>query len=97
MSAVGHVYIMIHQVKNDIHIYDLRTKDKIKNLLGGSRPTDADLDPVSVVVKYPKNFDAKRIDVIIDYRNITFDINIRSKDGSIYPTHIMSDYKIKGV
>lgn len=97
MSAVGHGYIMIHQVKNDIHIYDLRTKDKIKNLLGGSRPTDTDLDPVSVVVKYPKNFDAKRIDVIIDYRNITFDINIRSKDGSIYPTHIMSDYKIKGV
>ena len=97
MSAVGHGYIMVHQYKNDIHIYDLRTADKVKNLLGGSRPTDADFDPISVVIKYPKNFDAKRVDVFIDYRNITFDINIRAKDGSIYPTHIMSDYKIKGV
>ena len=33
------------------------------------------------------------LDVFVKYDKIEFKINLRSKTGGIYPTHIMADYK----
>lgn len=101
-SAVGYGYVLIHSLANGkVHIYDIRQLDGLRKLFGGETGTDEDLDPISVNVIYPKEengkYFKKRVDVVVDYKNITLKFNIRSKDGSVYPTHIMSDYKIKGL
>ena len=45
------------------------------------------------VVLYPKDGKAKRVDVVIEYDEIKFKLNIRSKDGGVNPTHLMADYE----
>ena len=32
---------------------------------------------------------------MVSYKGIDFNFNIRSKDGGVYPTHIMADYILK--
>lgn len=101
-SAIGYGYVLIHSEANGkLHIYDLRTFDGLKKLLGGEAGTEEDMDPQSVIVLYPKEqngkYYGKRIDIAVEYKNLSLKFNIRPKDGSVYPTHIMSDYKIKGV
>ena len=49
----------------------------------------------SVTVEYPKVGSAKRIDVKVETPNMQFNFNIRNKQGGLYPSHLMSDYKYK--
>ena len=47
-------------------------------------------------VKYGgKTSAGKRVDIEIDTPNITLKINIRNKQGGVYPSHIMCDYIFK--
>ena len=37
----------------------------------------------------------KRIDIVFESEKYRFKINIRNKQGKLYPSHIMCDYKKK--
>jgi hypothetical protein len=37
----------------------------------------------------------KRIDLVFESAKYFFKVNIRNKQGGLYPTHIMCDYKAK--
>ena len=53
-----------------------------------------DLYPKSCIVYYGgKKGKAKRIDVMVMTDKLELNFNIRNKEGGIYPTHIMCDYK----
>ena len=49
----------------------------------------------TVKVMYPKSGQAKRIDVQIMTPMYEFKVNIRNKQGGLYPSHIMCDYKYR--
>ena len=40
-----------------------------------------------------KSKNSKRIDIEIITKSLIFNINIRNKQGGIYPSHIMCDFK----
>ena len=87
-SFIGWGYILVHKHENgDIHYYDLRTEDQMKKFIGDKI--------LNARIEYPKNYDIKRIDIFIELENIKLQLNIRSKNGGVYPTHLMSDYTIK--
>ncbi len=87
-SFIGFGYILVHKHENgDMHYYDLRTEDQMKKFIGN--------EILSARIEYPKNYDIKRIDIFIELENIKLQLNIRSKNGGVYPTHLMSDYTIK--
>ena len=46
----------------------------------------------SVKVQYPKKGTAKRLDIEVVTKLYIFKINIRNKQGGLYPSHIMCDY-----
>ena len=84
-SVMGYGYILVHQTsKRDIEYIDLMTEQAMQNFVS---------DIESAVVEYPIGGSAKRVNVVVKYPQIEFSINIRSKDGGTYPTHIMADYK----
>ena len=87
-SFIGFGYILVHKHENgDIHYYDLRTEDKMKEFIGD--------EILNARIEYPKNHDTKRIDIFIELKHIKLQLNIRSKNGGVYPTHLMSDYIVK--
>lgn len=86
-SVMGYGYIMAHaDSKYNVHYIDLLEESSLNKFLSGLN---------YATILYPTAGTAKRIDIIVDYKHITFKINIRSKDGGIYPTHIMADYTFK--
>jgi hypothetical protein len=85
-SGVGYGYHLIHAAnptRDDISDYFITLSDVMKFV-----------DPKRVVVQYPTG-NAKRVDVRIDTPKFEFKVNIRNKQGGLYPTHVMCDYKIK--
>ena len=84
-SVMGYGFILVHQIKNDnIEYINLeKDTDLIKYID----------DIKNAYIEYPLEGKAKRINVKIEYENIIFNINIRAKDGEIFPSHIMADYK----
>ena len=86
-SGLGYGYHMIH-TKNI-------SSDNITDLYIQKENVKRYTTPNSIIVKYPEPGKAKRIDVIIDTPKFEFLINIRSKTGGVYPTHILCDYKVK--
>ena len=42
-----------------------------------------------------KSGKGKRIDIVFESEKYRFKINIRNKQGKLYPSHIMCDYKAK--
>ena len=87
-SFIGFGYILVHKYDNGvIHYYDLRDKQQMEKFIGNKI--------LNARIEYPKNYDIKRIDIFIELENIKLQLNIRSKNGGIYPTHLMSDYIIK--
>lgn len=84
-SVMGYGYILVHQTsKRDIEYIDLMTEQAMQSFVS---------DIESAVVEYHVGGSAKRVNVVVKYPQIEFSINIRSKDGGTYPTHIMADYK----
>ena len=47
----------------------------------------------SIKILYPKTGEAKRIDIEVTTPLYIFKFNIRNKQGGLYPSHIMCDYK----
>lgn len=86
-SGIGYGYFLVHaeSVKSNKINWFYMEKTNLKDYLN--------LQNVHVI--YPKNGSAKRVDVIIETSKFKLKVNIRSKDGSKYPTHIMCDYLIK--
>lgn len=86
-SVIGYNYVLVHKLDNGkIHYYNLMTTKDLDRFIGKIQ---------SMEILYPQNGDAKRIDIVLETTNLKIKFNIRSKDGGIEPTHLMSDYTIK--
>lgn len=85
-TVVGCGYILVHKIKNKVHIYDLRTKKDMLNFIGKLQ---------TAKVLYPNDGNAKRVDVIIETTGLKLDFEIRAKDGGIYPNQLLCSYEIK--
>lgn len=86
-SVIGYGFIMVHQTTSgDVEFIDFLTKSKLDGYIKNIN---------NAYIAYPKNGEAKRVDVIVEYDNIIIKLNLRSKDGGILPTHIMADYTFK--
>lgn len=85
-TVVGCGYILVHKIRNKVHIYDIRTLSDMKKFIGSLQ---------SAKVLYPNDGGAKRIDVIIETTGLKLDFEIRSKRGQIYPDQVVVSYKIK--
>ena len=84
-SVMGYGFIMVHQIKgDDVEYINLLTENDMKKYVK---------DINEAYIEYPKNGEAKRIEIIVKYNEIEFKINIPNKQGGLYPTHIMGDYK----
>jgi len=86
-SGVGYGYFLIHA--NSVNT------DDIESFYISEADVRKYVTPSSVVVQYPTGGSAKRIDVKIETPKFTFKVNIRNKQGGIFPSHIMCDYKVK--
>ena len=86
-SVIGYNYVLVHKIDNGkIHYYNLMTSKDLDNFIGKIQ---------SMEILYPQNGEAKRVDIVLETTNLKIKFNIRSKDGGIEPTHLMSDYTIK--
>ena len=86
-TVIGYNYVLVHKMDNGkIHYYNLMTPKDLDNFIGKIQ---------SMEILYPQNGDAKRVDIVLETTNLKIKFNIRSKDGGIEPTHLMSDYTIK--
>lgn len=83
-SGIGYGYIYIHRIGKKYKIKDFRTQASVSRALNIN----------SYSIKYPIG-KAKRIDGFIDSDMFSFKMNIRNKQGGLYPTHIMMDYIFK--
>ena len=80
---------MVHQIHGDNFEYiNLLSDDNLNVFISSMK---------DAWIEYPQNGEAKRVDVYVIYDKIKIKINLRSKDGGIYPTHIMADYKFINV
>ena len=85
-SGIGYGFHYVHAKKpTEIHHFEM-TKSFMEKL---ARPTSA------IVYYGGKTSAGKRVDMEIDTPNITLKINIRNKQGGVYPSHIMCDYIFK--
>lgn len=85
-NLIGYDYILVHKKGSHVHVKDIT--QQYARSLANSLATNA-------VVAYPLNGTAKRIDIYLESDALDIKLNIRSKTGSIYPTHLMGDYTFK--
>jgi hypothetical protein len=86
-SVIGYNYILVHKIGKEIHYYDLRKQENTDKFIG---------KVISSKIYYGgRQGKGKRVDVVIETTWLKLNINFRSKDGTIYPTHIMCNYIIK--
>ena len=85
-SGIGYGYHYVHAKKpSEIHHFAM-TKAFMNKLA----------QPRSAIAYYGgKTSAGKRVDIDIDTPNIMLKINIRNKQGGVYPSHIMCDYIFK--
>lgn len=84
LSGVGYGYWMAHLRGKHIEFYEMTRRKMIDS---------AKISKVTVL--YPQPGSAKRIDIEVLTNRYDFKINIRNKQGGLYPTHIMADYKYR--
>jgi len=82
-SIIGFNYILVHKNQNKTNIINM-TEEKMKSICNIKKAN----------IFYPINGCAKRIDIIIEMKGLKMKINLRNKQGGIYPTHIMADYEL---
>ena len=85
-NVIGYNYILVHQNKNDVHFYDLRTEKDLDNFIG---------QILSMIVYYPTDGNKKAVDIILETTTLKIIFNFRNKGGGIIPNQLMSDYIIK--
>jgi hypothetical protein len=89
LSCIGCGYILCQiQDSGKLHYYNLRTIEDTKDFIGNEIPD-------SVILRYPENFDTKRVTVDVDYPNVSFRFIFRSKGSTVYPTHLTCSYFLK--
>lgn len=85
-SVVGYGYILVHEKRDEIHYQDLRTPEQMRDFIGILKHAE---------IQYPKNGEAKRINIIAEFSNgLKIIFNIRDKSGGVFPTGLMADYKV---
>lgn len=85
-SGIGSGYYMLKGAKGGYSFYKV-TDDYSKS---ASTPTSG------ITIQYGgSDGKAKRIDIVFESAEYYFKINIRNKQGGLYPSHIMCDYKKK--
>ena len=82
-SGIGSGYILVHKIDGKIHHFEM-TDQKLSSACTIQ----------SVKVRYPYGT-AKRVDIFVETSLLSLKMNIRSKAGDLYPTHIMADYTMK--
>lgn len=82
LTGIGYGFIMIHKKGKTVETY--------KMTAGRMRRAST---IQSIKVLYPKKGEAKRIDIEVVTPIYIFKFNIRNKQGGLYPTHLMCDYK----
>jgi hypothetical protein len=82
LTGVGHGYWMVHKKGKNVDFYQM-TRRQMMNSCKVQK----------VTVLYPQPGTAKRIDIEVLTPVYEFKINIRNKQGGLYPSHIMCDYK----
>lgn len=89
-SCIGYGYLLVHKSNNGhIEYIDLLTSGKRDSLLGGITKYE---------IQYPdnsKSLAGKRIDIIVEFKDIIFNFNIRPSDGTIFPTRLHANYTFK--
>jgi hypothetical protein len=84
-SVIGYGFIMVHQnIGDDIDYIDFSTNAQLEKYVTNIK---------SAEIKYPQNGETKRLIINVKLESIEFNFIFRSKDGSIYPTHLLADYK----
>ena len=85
-SGIGYGYHYVH-AKKPTEIHHFKMTKAFMNKLA---------NPQTAVAYYGgKTSTGKRVDLEIDTPNIMLKINIRNKQGGVYPSHIMCDYIFK--
>ena len=82
VTGIGYGYYMIHKKKGKVESYKMDRRRMMDS---------AKIKKVTVL--YPKPGIAKRIDIEVITKLYEFKLNIRNKQGGLYPSHIMCDYK----
>ena len=86
-TVIGSGYWLLHlDNRNEVHIFKMTTQFLNK----ASTITSSDLS-----IEYPVGGSAKRVNIKLDTELYSLTFNIRNKQGGIYPSHIMCDYKMK--
>lgn len=84
-SGIGYDYYLIHDHgKNNITF----TKVDKKYMDSAATVTSSNIS-----LLYPSGGTAKRLDMVVQTQKYTITFNIRNKQGGIFPSHIMMDYK----
>ena len=83
VTGIGYGYWMVHEKgKKGVEFYEM-TRRRMMDSAKVKR----------VTILYPKPGEAKRLDIEVITKLYIFKINIRNKQGGLYPSHIMCDYK----
>lgn len=80
-SVIGYGYWLIHYNKGKIH-YEYIDENKLNEWVKIN----------NVKIRYPLDGSKKRIDIYVTLNKMQIKLNIRNKQGGIYPTHLMADY-----
>ena len=82
VTGIGYGYYMVHKKGKKVEFYEMTRRRMMDS---------AKVKKVTVL--YPKPGSAKRIDIEVVTKLYIFKINIRNKQGKLYPSHIMCDNK----
>ena len=82
VTGIGHGYHMVHKKGKGIEFYEMTRRRMMDS---------AKVKKVTIL--YPTPGSAKRLDIEVVTKLYIFKINIRNKQGGLYPSHIMCDYK----
>ena len=82
LTGIGYDYWMVHRKGKKVEFYEM-TAARMK----------AASTIKSIKVLYPQPGEAKRIDIEVVTPLYIFKFNIRNKQGGLYPSHLMCDYK----
>ena len=82
VTGIGYGYYMVHKKGKKVEYYPMSKR----RMMDSAKVR-------SVKILYPKIGTAKRIDIEVITKLYIFKVNIRNKQGGLYPSHIMCDYK----
>lgn len=80
-SVIGYGYIFVHNSKGKIHVKEM-TEISLENILN--------VKNAEIIYPYGS---AKRVDIKIELNGLLVKLNLRSKDGGVYPGFFQADYR----